>query len=303
MSKNFARLVGWTTSLAAVFVISLLLMPQGAVGSDRQNVAATHRADRYVFGQDAVIDQPTDGNVQVYGGSVVVRAVIAGNLVVFGGSLVFEGEGRVNGDVIAAGGSIRNVDGRIGGKLYAPDSFEGAAAMMAQSAVKLSLLFVWLLAAIALTLMSGREVRLSSVEIRASALHCFALGLVALTSFVLTAIVFSYLVPYVIGVPLLAALGVFAVLTKIYGTIAVFHAVGTLVAGSRTRQQLERRRWLRGDLAMTVIGVLLLGALRMIPGVGTFVWGCASIFGVGVALATKFGRREPWFLAWRTLES
>jgi len=22
------------------------------------------------------------------------------------------------------------------------------------------------------------------------------------------------------------------------------------------------------------------------------------VFGIGVALATKFGRREPWFLAW-----
>ena len=30
---------------------------------------------------------------------------------------------------------------------------------------------------------------------------------------------------------------------------------------SRTRDQLVRRRWFRGDLAMVVIGVLLLGAL------------------------------------------
>ena len=29
----------------------------------------------------------------------------------------------------------------------------------------------------------------------------------------------------------------------------------------------------------------------------------ASIFGIGVALATKFGRREPWFLAWRPAEA
>ena len=28
-----------------------------------------------------------------------------------------------------------------------------------------------------------------------------------------------------------------------------------------------------------------------------------AIFGVGVALATKFGRREPWFLAWRPIEA
>jgi hypothetical protein len=177
-------------------------------------------------------------------------------------------------------------------------SLPGAIGMMQSTAVILSLLLAWMIAAIVVTLISAREVRYSSVELRASALHCFALGLVALTSFVLTAIALSYL-PNVIGVPLLIALGVFAIVAKIYGAIAVFHAVGTMLAGARSREALERRRWLRGDLAMVLVGVLLLGALRLIPVVGTVIWAVASVFGVGTALATKFGRREPWFLAWR----
>jgi hypothetical protein len=184
-----------------------------------------------------------------------------------------------------------------------PLTIEGALATMQNSAVIVSLLAVWMLAAVALTLLSGREIRYSSLEMRASALHCFALGLVAVTSFVLTAIVFTYLIPYHVGVPLLFALGVIAILTKIYGTIAVFHAVGTLVAGSRTREQLAGRRWLRGDLAMVVVGVIVLGALRLIPIAGPIIWALASVFGIGTALATKFGRREPWFLAWRAVES
>jgi hypothetical protein len=175
-------------------------------------------------------------------------------------------------------------------------TLQQTASLVQQTTVVVSLIAVWMLAAIALTLMSGREVRASSTEVRASALHCFTLGLVAVTSFVLTAIVFSYLVPYFIGIPLLFALAVFAVITKIYGMIAVFHAVGTLVAGARTRNQLDGRKWLRGDLAMAVIGVLILGAIRLIPMVGPIVWGLASVFGIGSALATKFGRREPWFL-------
>jgi hypothetical protein len=174
--------------------------------------------------------------------------------------------------------------------------------MLQSTAVILSLLLAWLLAAIVVTLISAREVRYSSIELRASALHCFALGLVAITSFVLTAIVLSYL-PSVIGVPLLIALAVFAIVAKIYGAIAVFHAIGTMIAGARSREALDRRRWLRGDLAMVVVGVLILGALRLIPVVGTIIWTLASVFGVGTALATKFGRREPWFLAWRPAES
>lgn len=174
-----------------------------------------------------------------------------------------------------------------------------ATAMLQKTAVIAALLAVWMIAAVSLTLLSGRDIRYSSVEMRASALHCFALGLVAVTSFALTAIVFSYLIPYHVGLPLLFALGVFAILTKIYGLVAVFHAIGTLVAGSRTREQLNRRNWLRGDLAMVVIGVVVLGALHLIPIVGPIVWGLASVFGIGTALATKFGRREPWFLAYR----
>jgi hypothetical protein len=188
-------------------------------------------------------------------------------------------------------------------RFRAPGSVGDALATTQNIAVIVSLLAVWMLAAVALTLLSGREIRYSSLEMRASALHCFALGLVAFTSFVLTAIVFSYLIPYHVGVPLLFALGVIAILTKIYGTIAVFHAVGTLVAGSRTREQLAGRRWLRGDLAMVVVGVIVLGALRLIPIAGPIIWALASVFGIGTALATKFGRREPWFLAWRAVES
>ena len=185
----------------------------------------------------------------------------------------------------------------------APTTFSEAASMITRTAVSVSLLFVWIIVAIVVTLMSGREVRYSSIEVRISPLHCFALGLVAVTSFVLTTILFTYLIPYLVGLPLLIALAVFAVLTKAYGTIAVFHAIGTVVAGTRSRDVLLRRRWLRGDLAMVIVGVLLLGAIRLIPIVGPIAWGIASVFGVGTALATKFGRREPWFLMWRAAES
>ena len=259
--------------------------------------------DQYAFGHDTVIGSPVAGSVQAYGGSVDVRDVIDGDLLVFGGNVTFSGRGRVNGNVIYAGGRIANGEGRIGGEAWPLASLEGAVVSMTKTAVILSLLFVWLCTAVVVTLISGREIRFSSMEIRASALHCFVLGLVAFTSFVLTAIMFSYLVPFLIGIPMLAALAVFAILTKIYGMVAVFHAVGTLVAGSRTREQLASRKWLRGDVAMVVIGVLVLGAIRLIPVVGTLVWSGASIFGIGVALATKFGRREPWFLAWRPAEA
>lgn len=286
-------LMAVTTLIALIAVV----MPTGATGAQRVG------SDTYMFGEDGRIDVPLAGSLQVYNGNVIVASPIAGDLLVAGGSVTFTGNGRVDGNLIYLASTITGAGDRVRGHIYPLASLEGAAASMTKKAVIASLLLLWLIAAVVVTLMSGREVRLSSVEVRTSALHCFVLGLVALTSFVLTAIAFSYLVPYVIGIPLLAALAVFGVLTKVYGMIAMFHAIGTIVAGSRSRQQLASRKWLRGDLAMVVIGLLILGAIRFIPVVGTIAWGLASVFGVGVALATRFGRREPWFLEFRTAEA
>jgi hypothetical protein len=284
-------------ALTTLISFIAVVMPTGATGAERLG------SDTYVFGEDARIDAPLAGSLQVYNGNVIVANAIAGDLLVAGGSVTFAGNGRVDGNLIYVASTITGADNRVRGHIYPLLSLEGAAASITKNAVVASLLLIWLIVAVIVTLMSGREVRLSSVEVRTSALHCFVLGLVALTSFVLTAIAFSYLVPYVIGIPLLAALGVFGVLTKVYGMIAVFHAIGTIIAGSRSREQLASRKWLRGDLAMVVIGVLILGAIRLIPVVGTIAWGLASVFGVGVALATRFGRREPWFLEFRTAEA
>lgn len=296
----YRRVIVPLIAVAALLGLFAVVSPTGATERDS---GITAGKDAYFFNQDGAVDAPVAGTVQIYGGSVAIDDVIAGDLLVLGGTVTFGGRGRVNGNLIHAGSAIRGAENRVGGRVYPLTSLEGAAASLTKNAIVASLLLVWLLAAIVVTLMSGREIRLSSVEVRGSGLHCFVLGLVALTSFVLTAIAFSYLVPNVVGIPLLAGLGVFAVLTKVYGMIAVFHAVGTIVAGSRTRQELSRRRWFRGDLAMVVVGVLILGAVRLIPVVGPIVWGLTSVLGVGVALATRFGRREPWFLQFRPAEA
>jgi hypothetical protein len=293
----YRRLLIPLMAITALISLAAVVMPTGATGAERLG------SDTYVFGRDAEITEPIAGSLQVYNGNVTVSSAIAGDLLVAGGSVTFTGNGRVDGNLIYLASTITGADDRVRGHIYPLLSLEGAAASITKNAVVASLLLLWLVVAVIVTLMSGREVRLSSVEVRTSALHCFVLGLVALTSFVLTAIAFSYLVPYVIGIPLLAALAVFGVLTKVYGMIAMFHAVGTIVAGSRSRQQLASRKWLRGDLAMVVIGLLILGAIRLIPVVGTIAWGLASVFGVGVALATRFGRREPWFLEFRAAEA
>ena len=87
----------------------------------------------------------------------------------------------------------------------------------------ITLLASWMFSAVALTLMNGAR----SATLNRDALQrvaCLALGLVAVPRFALTSIVFNYPIPYRVGVPLLFALDVIAILTKIHGTVAVFHA-------------------------------------------------------------------------------
>jgi hypothetical protein len=271
-------------------------------------------SDVVAFSRDLTIDQPVPGDVVVMNGSATIDQPVTGDVLVLGGSVTFRGAGRVQGDLACIGGRVTNADGRVRGDFFAPGSLNQAIATVVPSnaphlyailaiALKLTLLIIWMVATLFVTLVFGREVRQSSIEVRSSPLHTFAVGLVAYTSFILTAIIFASLVPFLVGIPLLIMLAVVAILAKVFGTVAVFHAVGTYVAGPRTREQLERRRFLRGDLAMTLVGLLVLGAIRMIPVVGTIAWGVASLFGVGVALATAFGRREPWFLAYRAVET
>jgi len=313
--SRFAKVVANAVAVIAVLVTALVVFPGGAIGGENDGRRGSQRQSEYFFGRNANIENAVDGDVQIIGGSVRVRGPIRGNLYLLLGDAAIEASGRVEGDVIALGGRFRGDPHQVGGHIYAPGSTPGALGAMAESsgfigagahpfspialAFKMSILLIWMIVALLLTLLSGRDVRTSSGELRLSPFHTFALGLTAYLSFVITAIVFSYLVPYLIGIPLLAALGIFAAMTKVYGMVAVFHAIGTIVARPREREQFDRRRLLRGDTVMVLIGLLILGMVRLIPIVGNVAWMAASLFGVGVALATKFGRREPWFLTWR----
>ncbi|HVT44478.1 MAG TPA: polymer-forming cytoskeletal protein [Thermoanaerobaculia bacterium] len=316
MSSRLTRAAIPLLTLTALFLSGLLILPAGARGEEKRVPAGSRQTDDiFSFRDDVEVSGVVFGSVQVLAASARISGRVAGDLVVFGGDVELGPDARIDGDVVCVGGTIRGLgDATIGGDVFAPGRAAGgfriagsrtARALEAKPfslidvALKLSLLLIWLCAAIIVTLVSGREVRASSVELRASPFHTFVLGLVAFTSFVLTAIVFTYLIPYLIGIPLIIALLIFALMAKIYGMIALFHAVGTLVARPRSRDELGRRRWLRGDMALVVVGLLIMGLLRMIPVVGNIIWIGASLFGIGVAVGTKFGRREPWFLAWQ----
>ncbi|MBI2214472.1 MAG: hypothetical protein HYU52_12570 [Acidobacteria bacterium] len=271
-------------------------------------------------GERLTISEPLGTSVECIGADVQIDSLVRGDVVVIGGSIRFGERGRIEGDLVALGSAFdpqdaSKVQGRVvrpfwigsaaqnvsrSGELF--DTFDARVSLLI-AAFKISMLLVWLALALLFVLAAPRALRNSSLEVRAGILHSLVIGLVAFTSLILTAIVLSYLIPYVIGIPLLISLAVVAIVAKVYGMVVIFHAVGTLLFGARTREELDRRRIVKGDLAMVVLGLCVLGVLRMIPVVGGFVWIIASLAGLGVAFQTRFGRREPWFLSLETNES
>lgn len=296
---------------SALLILPALFATGGEARAQAENPAIVS------VGKTVHLTEPVDGSVQSFGGTVEVDTVVHGDVLSIGGNVTVGPRGRVEGDVVVLGGTVATdkdgaVEGRIVQPLWIGHALEripnGSDFLEALDrrfsllivALKMSVLLVWLGIAVVLALGGGREVRSSSLELRANPFHTLTVGLVGFTSIVLTAIVFGYLIPYFVGLPLLIGLGLFAVVAKVYGMVAVFHAVGSYLFAPKTREAVDRRRVLKGDLAMVVLGLLLLGLVRMIPVVGGVVWMTASLMGLGSALATKFGRREPWFLAVQT---
>lgn len=302
--------------LSASAAAALLLLPGLApAGGQEEGVGRpdARSGDVISIGSPVEVTRDVEGSVIVLGSSAFIDANVAGDVVVLGGEVETGPRARIEGDLVTLGGEVRGaVEEAVGGALVTvaapgrasmPMAVRDGVAEFLRFALKLALLVFWLAAAVVITLVSGREVRATSTELRASPFHVITLGLVAMTSFALTALVFSYLIPFVVGIPLLLLLGAFAVVLKIFGMVAVFHLVGSLILRERSRDELARPRLFRGDLAMVVAGLLVLGFVRLIPVVGNIVWMTASLFAVGVALATGFGRREPWFLSWRVVEN
>jgi len=84
----------------------------------------------------------------------------------------------------------------------------------------------------------------------------------------------------------LAVLAAFVL--KVWGMVAIFGALGELLM-----ERVAHRHAL--PLYTLLLGLVVLGAFKLVPWLGTWVWTVATLIGVGAALSTKFGRYEPWF--------
>ncbi len=269
-----------------------LVIGEGSVAS-RQVVA---------LGRDLQVAGEAAADVAAINGSIDVIGRVRGDVIVLGGDAHLGPSAQVGGDVFVLGGRLEADPGaRIDGRSVAYPTVGAAwiillgGPSLGQPVVspvvlgaKLALLAAWLAWTLLLFAIGGRGVLSGSEAIQQEPFRNFFVGLSGVLALFLSALLFSAFAAVLVGVPLLLMVVLVAVLLKLWGMVALFHALGQWVV-----QRLLKRRWI--PLNAAILGLCLLGVLKLVPWVGSWTWTLASLIAIGASLTTKFGRREPWF--------
>ncbi|MCB1032337.1 MAG: polymer-forming cytoskeletal protein [Acidobacteria bacterium] len=306
-TRVFSRCCGATVLL--VSILPMLAPPPAAAAADRRDetkaqhlqAGAVARSQVVGLGRDVLIDGEALSDVAALNGSVRVSGTVRGDVIVLGGDVLLEPTAVVEGEVLALGGTVDAAPGAtLGGRSVAYPSASAAWVTLLEApalggsssstvllAAKVVLLAAWMALLLLLFGTSGRQVLSTAEAVRAEPFRSFWLGLGAVVTLVLTGLLIGTLAGPLIGLPWLVVIVLTLLLAKLWGMVAVFYALGHWVAG-----RLGKRL---AVLHAGTLGLLVLGALKLIPQVGLWVWSVATLIGVGASLATKFGRREPWF--------
>ncbi len=253
-------------------------------------------------GRDVIVQGQALADVAALDGSVEIAGQVTGDVVVLRGDVRLAPTARVGGDIFVVGGTIHSAPGaHAGGRMVSyptasnawltlmegPSLGLGFASRMVVGA-KLALLAAWAALLLLFFATSGRQLLETADGVRREPFRSFFTGLTGVVSLVLTALFFSAFARGVIGLPLLILVVLLAMVLKLWGMVAVFYALGDWIS-----LHLLRRRF--RPLNAATVGLLVLGAVKFLPWFGVVAWTTATFIGIGAALSTKFGRREPWF--------
>lgn len=302
-----ASVVGWIVASCLCFALATPVATHAAMGDDpalRLEAGSTASRELVAVGRDLIVDGEAQSDAVAVGGSVHVTGHVAGDIIILNGDAALGPTAHVDGDVFVLGGRVRSaagaaIDGRAAAYPTASQAFltllEGPALGMKATApiilaAKLALLAAWLLVSLLFLAIAGREVIATSETLGLEPVRDFFVGLTAVLTLALTGLFLASFSPSLVSLPLLVLIIVAALLLKLWGMVALFHRLGEIVLF-----RLRRRHAAPLNAALT--GLLVLGSVKLVPWIGTWVWTVASLIAVGASLRTKFGRREAWFEA------
>lgn len=299
MIPRASRVVAGMMALLLAAVVAQGASSETALTIEEGSVA---RSQVVALGRDLLVAGEAVADVVAINGNARITGKVAGDIIVLGGNAVLSSTARAAGDVFVLGGTLEAEQGaRIDGRSVSYPTISSAWLTLIEGpslglpptspvvlGAKMALLAAWMTLTLLLLATSGRGILSTSEQVVADPMRSFFVGLTAVLALTMTGLFFSAFAAALVGVPLLVLVVMLALMLKLWGMVAVFHALGNWL-GTR----VFRRRF--RTLNCALLGLLTLGAIKMIPFVGTWVWTVATLIAVGASLSTKFGRREPWF--------
>ncbi len=254
------------------------------------------------LGQDLWLEGEARSQVVVLNGNAKINGKIKGDLIVLGGNAELGERAAVGGDLYVLGGRVDMTKGAdvLGRAVAYPEAsdlwialIEGPtlgteASPRVVLGAKLAMIAFWAFLTLLLFAVAKRELLATSESITRQPFQNFFLGLTGVAAMVLTALFFSAFSGALLGIPLLVLVVVVALVLRFWGMVALFHALGKWLSRRLARNSksipIEAATW----------GLLALGMIKLVPYLGLWAWSLATFIGVGAALETRLGRRDPW---------
>ncbi|HEY0514419.1 MAG TPA: polymer-forming cytoskeletal protein [Thermoanaerobaculia bacterium] len=268
----------------------------------RLEAGSVSRQQIVAIGRDVVVEGEALSDIAALNGSVDVSGQVDGDVIVLRGDVRLASSARVGGDISVVGGTIHAARGaHAGGRMVSypnasnawltllegPTIGAGFASRLVMGA-KLAVVASWAALLLVFFAASGRQLLETAEGVRREPFRSFFVGLTGVVCLVLTALFFSAFARGVIGLPFVVLIVLLGVVLKLWGTVAVFYALGDWLSSHVFHRRFQ-------PLNAATIGLLVLGVVKFLPWFGVIAWYVVTLIGVGAALSTKFGRREPWF--------
>jgi len=256
-------------------------------------------APALVTGGEKRIEAETAGDVVAIGADIVVAGRVRGDVVAWGGTLRLEPTAVVDGSVLVVGTRfLPSPAAAVHGRTLVWSGLAELAQVVALEegdvsvdvlerwrwGFRLGAMALWLLIALALAVLLRSPLEAAASRARRVPLVAFLSGATAFLAFVLLALALAAL-PAGIGALGLGLLAALAIALKVVG-----NGVAFLVVGRWIGQASGRRVALASPTAIT-LGLLALGIARWIPGVGILIWGAATLIGFGAVTGLLVGPR------------
>jgi hypothetical protein len=298
----------------AVFGLALLAFlaappaAQAQFGTQKEiHVAAGETSEGILsFGGNILVEGRVKGDVVVIGGSITIAGEVDQSVVGLGSRVTVRSTARIAKDLAALGGSLEKEPGcsiggdttyfqtrELGDRLFRDGHlFRGAFSLSLIPiivAVKLVMIFLWLIVALVGAAAFPKPIAYAAGEIRKHFWSALLIGFVAIVVFTTLVVFAAILSVILIGIPILLALGVAGFIVKLFGRLAVFYFLGASALGAYRSRSVS-------VMGATLLGLVIFSLAGFVPVLGFLFTLVMNFVGWGIAIRTKFGSRENWFV-------